>query len=279
VLNPLALSALRSLWRSRVYRRVLRKKSLGMDTRYYKITVAYDGTAYEGWQIQPNGRSIANVMQDSFFRAFKSSIKLIGASRTDAGVHALGQVASFSTDVSVSPECLLTIWHNSLPGDIEITSLEQTTSLYNPRECVVQKIYWYHLFTDRPSPFISRYGYFLKFSIDLDVLAEALTIFVGTHDFRSFCTGFEHESTIRTIDAITLDYNEAWQAHRISIYGKSFLRYMIRRIIGASLQVAMGQKPLELLHKALENPNPEQVLFNAPPHGLLLYSIHYKEGL
>jgi tRNA pseudouridine38-40 synthase len=250
-----------------------------MVSQRYKMIVAYDGTDHEGWQVQPHGRSVANILQSTFAQTFKSDISLIGASRTDAGVHAFGQVAAFSTNISLDPEILCAIWNRKLPPSITICSMQDVGDSFNPRAYVAQKTYWYHIFTHRPLPFVSRYGYILKGTISINCLRKTLQMFVGTHDFRSFCTGWEVDNTIRTIDSIDVMYNHEWQAYRIIIKGKSFLRYMIRRIVGASLQVAMKQRSLETVQQALADKNPEQALFNAPAQGLLLYQIDYERKL
>src|SRR5438128_2334288 len=146
----------------------------------YKMVVAYDGTAYAGWQIQPDAVAIANVLQTTFFHVFHKSIKIIGASRTDAGVHALGQVASFVTDLSLDAKSMKKAWNNSLPGDILIRSLEKAADTFHPQCMVRQKIYWYHFFVERPLPFVQRYGHYVYKKVDITALQKSLALFVGT---------------------------------------------------------------------------------------------------
>lgn len=241
----------------------------------YKIIIAYDGTAYHGWQVQPQDITIAGMLENRFKDVFKIPIKLIGASRTDAGVHALGQVASFSLDPQIEAESLTWAWNNALPRDILIRSLEEVSSDFHPQRSVAEKTYHYYFFDKRPLPFLSRYGYY-QGTFDRTQLIEGLQVFVGTHDFRSFCTGYEQESTIRTINCIELQYFKRYGVYRISVKGPGFLRYMIRRIVGACLDVASSPyKSINDLQIALDAKNPQQNLFVAPAHGLVLHSIHY----
>ncbi len=246
----------------------------------YKITIAYDGTDYHGWQVQPACITIAQTLQDRFAQTFRKDITLIGASRTDAGVHALGQVARFALDTYIPAYTIQHAFNNALKRDILLRSTELVLEHFHPQRNVQSKTYWYHFFTTRPLPGAARYGYYYRFPLDFTKLTSALSVFVGTHDFRSFYTGDEHEDTIRTIHAITLRYFKRFNIYRIEVTGHSFLRYMIRRIIGAALHVAAH--PIYViadLEKALAEKNPEQPFPTAPAHGLILYKIRYNNNL
>lgn len=242
----------------------------------YKIIVAYDGTDYEGWQIQPNQRAVANALQNSFAKVFNKEIHLVGASRTDAGVHALGQVAMFNSDLVIKPEVLHQAWTNLLPCDISIRSLSVVSEDFHPQRNVKQKTYWYHFFQQRPLPFGARYGYFMRYPVDMLKLQECLNVFIGTYDFRSFCTGYEMEDTIRTIDSAKIYYVKKYGAYRVEVKGPRFLRYMIRRVVGACLHVASRNDltPATLV-TALAAKDPQQILPTAPARGLMLYKIIY----
>ena len=246
--------------------------------KVYKLIIAYDGSDYLGWQAQNKKPSIATALNNAFAKVFKADIKVLGASRTDAGVHALGQVARIKTDIAVSAEKLKWAWNNALPADIAIRSLELVDDSFNPFCNVEQKIYHYHFFTERPLPFIQRYGYFYPYKIDFDLLKKTLNLFVGTHDFASFRSSEDlRENTIRTIDTINLEYLSRYRAYRITIKGQKFLRHMIRRIVGASLHVATkGIVALPLLEKVMIACNPAHTFPNAPAQGLMLYKIRYK---
>ena len=244
---------------------------------YYKLIIAYDGTNYQGWQEQKSGSTIAGTLKKIFKYVFQKDISMVGASRTDAGVHANHQVARIKTDLKINATQLKNAWNRGIPEDILIKSLTKITTAFHPQKNVKQKTYVYKIFLKRPSPFIQRYGYYLDFEIDIKKLKNALKVFVGKHDFRSFCTGYEMDSTIRTIDSIIVKNIKSENALEIIIKGESFLRYMIRRIVGAALEVASRKKlDEEVLIKALKEKNPQQRLPTAPAKGLTLFKIEYK---
>ena len=243
----------------------------------YRIVVAYDGTGYHGWQAQSTGATIQQVLTDSFESVFLQKASILGASRTDAGVHALWQVAILRSPINISADKIKHAWNNDLPGAILVRSVEKLDQLIHPHDGVVQKTYMYHFFMERPTPFLERYGWYFKRKVDLDFLDKALKIFVGTHDFRSFFTGNDTENSVRKIDGISLEFMEEYQAYRITIKGKGFLRYMVRRIVGACLEVASQDNlTLDLLKEVLEKKNPHHILPNSPAKGLLLYKIDYE---
>lgn len=244
----------------------------------YKMVVAYDGTAYHGWQIQPNDVTVVQVLQTTFKAVFKQEIIISGASRTDAGVHAVGQVASFALSMQIAPDRLMFAWNNALPHDILIRDIKIVVDDFNPRRRVFSKTYHYTFFNDRPLPCGQQYGWYYSRPVDLDLLHQALQLFVGTHDFRSFCTGYDMQSTVRTIHSIHLEYDQALKAHRIVVQGPGFLRYMIRRIVGAALAVASkDQFSCQDIVVALAKKDPAQTLPNSPAKGLLLYQIVYED--
>lgn len=242
----------------------------------YKIIIAYDGTDFCGWQIQPDAPTIADLLQERFKAVFKKDIKIIGASRTDAGVHAVGQVARFYTNINLDTTSMQRAWNNLLPSSVLIRNITHVSEDFHPQAQVLQKTYYYHIFTCRPLPFLARYGWYPKNSFCVDKLKQALSIFVGTHDFRSFCTGYEQESTIRTIDSIEVIYVRKYKVYQISIKGPAFLRYMIRRIVGACILIASSNRSPQELKAAIDARDPQQALLTAPAHGLMLYKIQYK---
>ncbi len=247
-------------------------------TNKYKITIAYDGTNYFGWQMQPEQRSVQQTMQDAFARIFNERITLVGASRTDAGVHAIGHVATFTTQRAVDPEKLIYAWNNALPEDIVIRSIVLVPEAFHPQYYVSSKTYWYHFTLKRPLPFIQRYCWWVITNPDMEKFKQALQIFIGTHDFRSFCTGDEVENTIRTIEDISVKYVPRLGVYRVAITGPGFLRYMIRTIVGACMNVASRHDlSVELLRMVLEQKNARQSLLNAPAQGLVLRKIKYKD--
>lgn len=244
----------------------------------YKLIIAYDGTDYHGWQAQPGMKTVAGTLQDSFLSVFGNRTTVLGASRTDAGVHALGQVASCSVQIKIPTDNLMRAWNSRLPASIVIRSLESVEDTYSPFLNVAYKIYQYRLFLKRPSPFEARYGWYVCRPIDTDHLQQALQVFVGTHDFRSFSTGDERgDDTIRTIDTIQVLTDELGVL--IVVQGQRFLHHMVRRIVGAACDVASRPSySVRQLQEALLAKNPHQPFTNAPAQGLLLHGITYKNG-
>lgn len=283
--------------------------------QHFKLIIAYDGTDFFGWQIQPNAITISETLQKKFYRIFKEKIKIVGASRTDSGVHALGQVAYFksnspslrdygamhspsllSTNLTPTQHCygamhsqiptnkVLKAWNGLLPDSIVIRSLEKVPNTFHPCVDVVQKTYYYHLFLKRPLPFAARYGWHYDFihKVNLDLFEKALQCYVGTHDFTSLCKQdrTNKKDPVRTIDSIKLVHLKRYGALRIEIKGKSFLRFQIRRMVGYALDVARRQElGIDYLQGILENPNPQQTLLKADASGLCLRKIVYKDEI
>lgn len=245
----------------------------------YKLIISYDGTDYYGWQEQAELKTICGTLQSTFKKVFGESVTVLGASRTDAGVHALGQVALLRTAISIPADKLRWAWNNALPPDIVIRSLIAAPENFHPFYNVAQKTYHYHFFVERPLPFVQRYGWFYRAGIDIDKLSEVLLLFQGTHDFRSFCTGDEMgENTVRTIDSISLEYVQKYGAYRITVKAKAFLRHMIRRVVGAGLAVAARSDwDVTLVKKVLAAKDANNELPTAAAQGLLLYNIVYNE--
>lgn len=246
----------------------------------YKIVITYDGTDFSGWQKQKKDPTIQSCLIKSFEHAFKSKAKILGASRTDSGVHALGQVARVITDINIEPETLKLIWNRSLPKSIFIRNIQANNEFY-PLKNVDYKIYYYHLFLKQPLPFISRFGWYYKFinKVNFKKFEAALNLYIGEHDFTSFCKleKNNNKTTIRKIDKISIKKINKFNMIRIEIKGKSFLRFQIRRMIGYALDVARRPElPLDYLQNLLRNPNPKQTLLKADACGLCLRKVKYK---
>lgn len=247
---------------------------------YYKLVIAYDGTDFHGWQIQSNYVTLMSCLQDNFFRVFGTEVKLLGSSRTDTGVHALGQVARAVTDFSLDRIELQNAWNNSLPKSILVRSLEQITDQFHPLRNYEYKVYEYHLFYERPLPFFARYGWaypFIRF-VDVEKFKRALQLFVGTHDFASFGRVEGEKSTVRTVHSIDCDIKKEWGAHRVTVQGVGFLQYQIRRMIGAALDIARDtDASIEQIAQLLKTPKKaEQPLLRAEACGLCLKKVVYQ---
>lgn len=244
----------------------------------YKLIIAYDGSDYYGWQSQTAKPSLAQALDTAFKHVFKQEMRVLGASRTDAGVHALGQVVRIRTDLALPAEKLRWAWNNALPADIIIRSLEEIDSTFSPFRSVRQKIYYYHFFVERPLPFMQRYGYYHPYPLCIETVRKALQLFVGTHDFASFRSSEDTRlDTIRTIDSLELEYIPRYKMYRIIVRGPKFLRHMIRRVVGACFAVATrSNAALEDIKTVMQARSPAHTLPNAPAKGLLLYKIIYE---
>jgi len=257
------------------------KEFLAVQT--FKITIAYDGTDFHGWQIQPEDITITSCMQDAFSNVFGEKINIVGASRTDSGVHALGQMARFRSDINIDLQKLISAWNDKLPNSILIRKIEKVDQSFHPCTNVYQKTYWYHLFLKKPLPFVFRYGWFYRFinKIDLKKFEKALQLYIGKHDFASFCKVEEPEKeTVRKIDSIKLHKIPRFGVLQVRIKGKSFLRFQIRRMIGYALDVASRKEySLGYLKDLLNNPNPQQQLLKADGCGLCLRKVKYKDEI
>ncbi len=245
----------------------------------YKIIVAYDGTDFSGWQVQPGRSSIEKTLKDTFLHVFKKHISVTGASRTDAGVHALGQVARFETDLLLDQRTMRHAWNNMLPKSIVIRSLFNAPDLFHPFYNVVDKTYYYHFFLNRPFPFVQRYGWYYWYPIDLKKLNDTLQLFVGTHNFRAFSTVDPiGDNPMCTIYDINVEFFQRFGFYRITVRGKRFLRHMVRALVGAALHAAALKNNVSITDVAqiLDSKNPNHNLPTAPACGLVLCKIRYK---
>ena len=246
-----------------------------------KAVIAYDGTDFFGWQKQPEAISISSTLEQAFHKVFGHQINLIGASRTDSGVHALEQVAMFKSEIDLDLNIIKSAWNNMLPKSILIRDLQEVPDDFHACFNVAQKTYYYHIFLKRPLPFVARYGWLYKFmdQVDLVKFENALNLYTGEHDFGSFCKVDEEEkNTVRTIDNIKLERFDRFGILRVSIKGPGFLRFQIRRMVGYALDVARRNNlSVNYLKTLLDNPDPKQTLLKADACGLCLRKVVYKK--
>ena len=241
-----------------------------------KLTIAYDGTNYCGWQIQPNGVTIEEVINKTLQKLTGEPILVIGASRTDSGVHAMGNVAVFDTETSIPPERIAMALNQRLPEDIVIVKSEEVALDFHPRYCDCSKTYEYHIINTRiPVPTKRLTNYFVSYNLNLDHMREAASYLVGEHDFVSFCNvRTDVENTVRTITA--LDVIENGNEITIRITGNGFLYNMVRIIVGTLIRVGRGFYTPEKVKEILEAKDRKAAGVTAPAHGLMLMNIEYK---
>lgn len=242
-----------------------------------KLTVAYDGTNYCGWQMQPNGITIEAVLNKTISIVTGEKITIIGASRTDSGVHALGNVAVFDTETTIPGDKMCHALNQKLPEDIVIIKSEEVDLDFHPRYCDTEKTYEYHIINVKmPIPTERLTNYFVSFELDVDQMRKATSYLLGTHDFLSFCsTHSDVEDTVRTIYSIELIEEKN---HKIimRIKGNGFLHNMVRIIAGTLISVGRGFYKPEQVREMLSAKCRREAGVTAPPQGLFLVEIKYK---
>lgn len=240
-----------------------------------KLTIAYDGTNYCGWQIQSNGITVEEVLNKALQKLTGEPIQVIGASRTDSGVHALGNVAVFDSETTIPPERIMMALNQRLPEDIVITRSEEVAPDFHPRYCDCTKTYEYHIINTRiPEPTKRLTNYFVSYELNLDHMREAASYLIGEHDFVSFCNvRTDVENTVRTITA--LDILQNGNEITIRITGNGFLYNMVRIIVGTLIRVGRGFYGPEKVKEILEAKDRKAAGVTAPAHGLVLKEIHY----
>jgi tRNA pseudouridine38-40 synthase len=246
-----------------------------MNMKKYKLLLAYDGTHYVGWQIQPNGNSIQHILQETLSILLKENCIVIGAGRTDAGVHAIGQVAHFQTSYTGALLPLLKSLNGMLPHDIRVKLLEEVEDSFHARFSAKSKEYHYHLWLgDTIDPFFRLYRHHMRHSIDITLLRTALSRFVGRHDFRTFANvNTQIQSTIRTLYRIDLIEQEG--GYRIEYEGEGFLYKMVRNITGTVLDIARGKRSLSELDSLFSAKDRRAIGIAAPAKGLFLQKVRY----
>ena len=241
-----------------------------------KLTVAYDGTNYCGWQVQPNGITIEEVLNKTLSKLTGEDICIIGASRTDSGVHAMGNVAVFDTKTTIPPERIAMSLNQRLPEDIVIVKSEEVAADFHPRYCNCSKTYEYHIINTRiPIPTKRLTNYFVSYNLNIDDMRKAATYLVGEHDFASFCNVRTNvESTVRTVTA--LDILQNGDEITVRITGNGFLYNMVRIIVGTLIRVGRGFYKPEQVKEILEAKERTAAGVTAPAHGLMLMQIDYE---
>ena len=240
-----------------------------------KLTVAYDGTHYCGWQVQPNGITIEEVLNKALKKLTGEDILIIGASRTDSGVHAMGNVAVFDTETTIPPEKIAVALNQRLPEDIVIVKSEEVAEDFHPRYCDCCKTYEYHIINTRiPVPTKRLTNYFVSYVLDIEKMRKAASYLVGEHDFVSFCNvRTDVENTVRTITALDILTNG--DEITIRITGNGFLYNMVRIIAGTLIRVGRGFYEPEKVKEILEAKDRKAAGVTAPAHGLMLMEIKY----
>lgn len=242
----------------------------------YKITVQYDGTRYKGWQVQNStDDTIQGKLENVISRLTDEEVQVIGSGRTDAGVHAIGQIANFHLKNELAEDFLKQLNHY-LPEDIAVTSMQMVDSRFHARYSAIEKTYRYRIYTGiYPNVFERKYVYDYKDAkLDVGQMRKAAAYFIGEHDFKSFC-GNKHmkKSTVRTIKSIHIEEKD--NEIIIDYTGDGFLKNMIRIMTGTLIEVGNGTKSPDEMPAILEGLNRENAGYTAPPSGLCLVDVVY----
>lgn len=241
------------------------------------LTVAYDGTAYCGWQLQKESPTIEKALNHAILRVTGETLQVIGASRTDAGVHALGNIAVFDTASRIPGEKFSYALNRQLPEDIRVIRSQECASDFHPRHCSTRKTYEYHIdHAEIPDPTRRLYSYFTYRELDIAAMQKAASCLVGEHDFQSFCSaGGTALTTVRTL--YLAEVEERGREITLRVQGNGFLYNMVRIIAGTLLEVGTGRTRPEEIPAVLEKCDRKAAGPTAPPQGLFLVRIEIPE--
>lgn len=243
----------------------------------YKIIVSYDGTRYKGWQRLTTGdMTIQGKLEAILSRLADTPIEIVGSGRTDAGVHASGQTASFKWPDNRFDEIqLLNDINRYLPDDIAVTSIETVNERFHARFNAIRKTYCYTINTGRiPDVFRQRFQYHLECTLNLEAMKQAASLLLGTHDFTAFC-GNSHlkKSAVRTIESIEII--NSGNIITLRYTGDGFLQNMIRIMTGTLIEIGRGERAPESITSILDSRNRANAGYTVPPQGLILESVEY----
>ena len=241
------------------------------------IRVSYDGTAYSGWQIQPNATTVEGTLRQAVCSLFGSDIELIGASRTDAGVHALGNVAVFDVDTRIPAPKISYALNVRLPDDIRVWQSIQVEDGWHPRHNDCVKTYEYSIYNDTfENPKKRLYSHFYYGNLDVNMMREAAAYFIGEHDFTAFCSaGSQVADKVRTI--YSLDVIQDGREIALRVKGNGFLYNMVRLMAGTLLEVGRGKQEPQWVKEILASKERVTPGPKLPAKGLTLIQIEYPE--
>lgn len=239
------------------------------------LTIAYDGTNYNGWQKQPNGVGIQEKIEDGCYRIFRQNLKVIGASRTDTGVHALGQRGLIKVDTKIPIDRIPHALNSVLPEDVIIRDAQEVPEDFHPRYHAKEKTYHYQILNEKfPIPQFRNISTFISKDLDLDLMNEGAKYFLGTHDFSSFCSsGSSVKAMERTIYHANIRKQETFVVFEVK--GNGFLYNMVRIMAGTLLEIGIGKKRPSDIREIILSKNRDLAGKTAPPQGLTLVEIIY----
>jgi len=243
----------------------------------FRLKLEYDGGAFQGWQLQSNAPSVQQALEVAVEDVTGESIRVHGAGRTDAGVHALGQVAHLDTDTKLAPEALRKALNAVLPQGVSVLDIAEVDPRFHARHDAIGKLYRYRILNrSEPSPLRSAQTWHIRRELDLESMRRAALLLIGDHDFSAFRGtpgGSPQEETRRTLRK--LDIQRRDDEVVVETEGRSFLRYMVRNIVGTLVEVGQGRRPVESVAELLESRDRGRAGPTAPAWGLCLDSVQY----
>ncbi len=246
----------------------------------YVIQLSYDGTAYGGWQIQPNAVTVQEVLQAGIKRATGQEIIVTASGRTDAGVHAYGQICHFDADWRIPPERIADCINSFLPDDIKIVASGRASEDFDSNRSAKKKTYAYHAYlSSRIQPLKERYSARIKGKpLHVGLMQKAAETLCGEHDFKAFCaSGSQVKTTVRTLYAVevTEGFSLGCTDYTVRVTGNGFLYNMVRTIAGTVFAIGAGQRSLQDLQTALAEADRDKLGKTMPAKGLILESVDY----
>lgn len=244
--------------------------------RHLKLTIAYDGTHYAGWQLQPNGQTIQEVVESALARIGGRAVRIHGSGRTDAGVHAKGQVANCSLSTQLDVATLQRALNNNLPEDVRVTRVQEATAKFHARFSARGKEYRYQIDCGAVAdPFLRAYAWHHPKPLDVGTMRQAAKLLVGRHDFAALSANPMRsvESTVRTISKLSV--TKQGNVLTISVVADGFLYKMVRSIAGALVKVGEGRMTVEQLRKVVKSNKRTELVETAPACGLFLWKVDY----
>lgn len=241
----------------------------------FKLYIEYEGTRYSGWQMQKNVRTVQGELLNAAFKVFKTQeLELYGSGRTDAGVHALQQIAHLEVQTMLAPEIIRLKLNDALPADINIIEVEKAAKNFHARHDAVARSYLYQI-SRRRTAFGKRYVWWLKEKLDFQKMQEASTLFVGMKNLQSFTSDDPEEKSTKVLIE-EIEMKEVGDLILIRIYGSHFLWKLVRQIVGVIVEVGRGKLTIAQVQHYVNSKSDEPAKFTAPPSGLFLERVYYK---
>lgn len=243
--------------------------------RAIKLVIEYDGTEYAGWQVQPNGLAVQEVIEKALAGLVKEPVRLVSSGRTDAGVHARGMVASFRTNSCIPVKAFCEGLNSFLPSDIAIREASEVSTEFNPRRDAVAKHYRYMVLNaSRRSPLYRNFVWRIGQELDLDAMRQAASLFVGEQDFAAFrASNCAAKTTVRRIDS--LDISRQGDIMVFDVVGSGFLKNMVRIMVGTLVEVGRGAMTIDNVRQLFQHGDRRKAGITAPPQGLCLEEVFY----